>query len=147
MEIRKVVVRRLLECENERSKGGGPPGAACRGRSARTGARPPTAARASVICPHRYDADGTVARGAKTVRVEIRVELKPGILDAESDSIQKSLGLLGIGAVSRVSTARVYDLSFVGVPPAEAMRRAREAVDRLLANPVIHTVHVRLVPR
>ncbi|HTT72765.1 MAG TPA: phosphoribosylformylglycinamidine synthase subunit PurS [Thermoplasmata archaeon] len=88
-----------------------------------------------------------MARGAKTVRVEIRVELKPGILDAESDSIQKSLGLLGIGAVSRVSTARVYDLSFVGVPPAEAMRRAREAVDRLLANPVIHTVHVRLVPR
>jgi phosphoribosylformylglycinamidine synthase subunit PurS len=81
-----------------------------------------------------------------TVRVEVRVELKPGVLDAEALSIEKSLGLLGIPSVHRVSTARVYDLEFSNVSEGEAKRLADEAVDRLLANPVIHRVTVRPVP-
>ncbi len=76
------------------------------------------------------------------MRVEVRVELKPGILDAEAESIQKSLMLLGIPAVARVATARVYDLEFTGVSESEALRLAEQAVDRLLANPVIHRVTV-----
>jgi phosphoribosylformylglycinamidine synthase subunit PurS len=78
-----------------------------------------------------------------SVRIEIRVELKPGVQDAEAESVQKSLGLLGIIAVSRVSMARIYDLEFTGVSRTEASRLAREAVDRLLANPIIHRVTVR----
>jgi phosphoribosylformylglycinamidine synthase PurS subunit len=78
----------------------------------------------------------------RPVRVEVRVELKPGILDAEAESIQKSLSLLGIPAVSKVATARVYDLDFTGVSEGEARRLTAEAVDRLLANPVIHRVTV-----
>ena len=74
---------------------------------------------------------------------QIRVELKPGILDAESESIEKSLALLGIAGVRAVSTARIYDLEFEGVTESEAHRRAQEAVDRLLANPVIHRVTIR----
>ncbi len=77
---------------------------------------------------------------AASVRIEIRVELKPGVLDAEAESIEKSLGLLGIDHVRRVTTARIYDLEFGDVASAEAERLAREAVDRLLANPVIHRV-------
>ena len=77
------------------------------------------------------------------MRVEVRVELKPGILDAEAESIQKSLSLLGIPAVARVSTARVYDLDFSGVSKQQARRLTDEAVDRLLANPVIHRVTIR----
>ncbi len=83
---------------------------------------------------------------SSTVRVEVRVELKPGVMDAEAVSIEKSLGLLGIAAVRHVSTARIYDLEFAGVSPAEAKRRAEVAVDRLLANPVIHRVSVRPAP-
>ncbi len=74
--------------------------------------------------------------------VEVRVELKDGILDAEAESIQKSLDLLGIRSVKRVRTARVYALEFSDISAAEARRRADEAVDRLLANPVIHRVSV-----
>lgn len=74
--------------------------------------------------------------------VEVRVELKPGVLDAEADSVEKSLALLGVSGVTAVRTARVYTLEFVGVDPAEAERRAGLAVDRLLANPVIHRVRV-----
>jgi phosphoribosylformylglycinamidine synthase PurS subunit len=74
--------------------------------------------------------------------VEIRVEYKPGVLDPEASSIEKSLGLLGIPEVTHVATARVYRLEFHGVAPAEAERLAARAVDRLLANPVIHRVTI-----
>lgn len=80
-----------------------------------------------------------------TVRVEVRVELKPGVLDAEALSIEKALGLLGIPSVHRVTTAHVYDLEFSNVTGDEAKRLAEQAVDRLLANPVIHRVTVRPV--
>jgi phosphoribosylformylglycinamidine synthase PurS subunit len=80
-----------------------------------------------------------------TVRIEVRVELKPGVVDAEADSIERSLGLLGIKGVRRVRTARIYDLEFERVSPSEGERLAREAVDRLLANPVIHRVDIRSV--
>lgn len=64
-------------------------------------------------------------------------------MDAEAESIEKSLGLLGIGHVRQVTTARIYDLEFSGVRPADARRLTDEAVERLLANPVIHRVTVR----
>jgi phosphoribosylformylglycinamidine synthase PurS subunit len=77
------------------------------------------------------------------IRIEVRVELKPGVLDAEAESIEKSLGLLGIPSVRHVTTARIYDLEFTNVSGAEARRLADRAVERLLANPVIHRVSVR----
>ncbi len=80
------------------------------------------------------------------MRWEVRVELKPGILDAEGESIARSLALLGIAGVRRVGTARIYDLEFENVSAPEAERLARDAVDRLLANPVIHRVTVRPGP-
>ena len=80
--------------------------------------------------------------GNRTLRVEIRVELKPGILDPEAETVEKSLALLGIAPVARVKTARVYVLEFVDVERGRADALAREAVDRLLANPVIHRVTV-----
>ncbi|HEV2166816.1 MAG TPA: phosphoribosylformylglycinamidine synthase subunit PurS [Thermoplasmata archaeon] len=74
--------------------------------------------------------------------VEVRVELKPGVFDAEGDGVLKALRLLGIAHVRDVATARVYRLEFEGVDPAEAERLAARAVDRLLANPVVHRVVV-----
>ena len=63
-------------------------------------------------------------------------------MDAEAESIQKSLALLGIPSVRKVTTARIYDLEFEGVTDAEARRLADRAAERLLANPVIHRVSV-----
>jgi len=90
---------------------------------------------------------GTDAAAGRPERVEVRVELKPGVVDPEAESIEKALGELGIPSVRRVATARVYDLEFVGVTAAEARRLASEAVDRLLANPVIHRVTIAPGPR
>ena len=83
---------------------------------------------------------------SRSLRLEVRVELKPGVLDAEGESVEKSLGLLGIRGVRHVSTARIYDLEFADATPTEAHARAEEAVDRLLANPVIHRVTIRPRP-
>ena len=80
--------------------------------------------------------------GDPPLRVEIRVELKPGIMDPEAETVEKSLALLGITPVARVTTARIYVLEFTQVERARAESLAREAVDRLLANPVIHRVTV-----
>ena len=82
----------------------------------------------------------------RAIRVEVRVELKAGVLDAEAESIEKSLGLLGIPSVRRVTTARIYDLEFAGVSDEEALSLANRAVERLLANPVIHRVSVQPLP-
>ena len=84
-----------------------------------------------------------VRSAARTTDVEVRIELKPGVIDAEAESVEKSLGLLGIAPVPRVSTARIFVLRFPGVSRREARRLAEEAVERLLANPVIHRVTVR----
>jgi phosphoribosylformylglycinamidine synthase PurS subunit len=74
--------------------------------------------------------------------IDVRVELKPGILDAEAENIHKTLGLLGLTELSAVTTARVYALRFDGVTLARAMELAARAVDQLLANPVVHRVVV-----
>ncbi len=56
------------------------------------------------------------------------------------------MGLLAIVPTPVVRTARIYDLEFSGVPVEEARRLAQEAVDRLLANPVVHRVSLRAEP-
>jgi phosphoribosylformylglycinamidine synthase subunit PurS len=85
-----------------------------------------------------------VSANVPHMTVEIRVELKAGILDGEAESVHKSLGLLGIGPVSAVRTAKVYVLDLPGADRERAQAIARDAVDRLLANPVIQRVQVSL---
>jgi phosphoribosylformylglycinamidine synthase PurS subunit len=87
-----------------------------------------------------------VATASGTVTIEVRVELKSGVMDAEAESIEKSLRLLGISDLAEVRTARVYVLTFEGIDAPEAQRRAHRAVDQLLANPVIHRVELALRP-
>ena len=79
---------------------------------------------------------------APSQRVEVRVELKPGVMDAEAEAVQKALGLLGVKGVASVRVSRLYTLEFTHANASEARRRADQAVERLLANPVIHRVEV-----
>ncbi|HZY69809.1 MAG TPA: phosphoribosylformylglycinamidine synthase subunit PurS [Thermoplasmata archaeon] len=95
--------------------------------------------------PSKGEDSAVDAPGAR-VEVEVRVELKPGILDAEAESVQKALGHLGVDHVHGVRTARVYHLTFEGVSSSEARALAERAVDRLLANPVVHRVTIGPAP-
>ncbi len=77
-------------------------------------------------------------------RVEVRVELKPGVVDAEGMATKRALDLLGIEGLTEVRLSRTYALDFEGLSGPEALRRAGECVEKLLANPVIHAVNVTL---
>ena len=96
------------------------------------------AARQALLAAQGWDVESHGLFDAPPVQVIVSEEVHI--------AVKKALGLLGIPSVQRVGTARIYDLEFSGVSGAEAARLAREAVDRLLANPVIHRVTVRPIP-
>ncbi len=77
-------------------------------------------------------------------KVEVRVELKKGALDAEGETVAKSLGLLGYD-VKKVDTIKVYKISLEATSKEDAVKRASEASERLLANPVIQEYSVTVV--
>ena len=69
-------------------------------------------------------------------KAEVRVELKPGVLDAEGKTIQKSLKLLGY-SVNTVKTIKVYEVTIDANSIENARAEVEDACKRLLANPVI----------
>ena len=75
--------------------------------------------------------------------IEVRITLKPGILDPEARAIQHALADLGY-PTSRLSTARIFSITMEAGDRAEAEEKAREMCERLLANPVIHRYEVEV---
>ncbi len=76
--------------------------------------------------------------------VEVRVSLKKGALDAEGETVQKSLGLLGY-PVRKVQTVKVYRLTVDAASNREARELVESASKRLLANPVIQDFAITVV--
>jgi phosphoribosylformylglycinamidine synthase PurS subunit len=79
---------------------------------------------------------------APVLSLEVRVQLKPGVVDAEAGEVLKALRLLKVRGLSDVGISKVYTLRFPGLSSLEARRRAERAVEQLLANPVIHQVTI-----
>ena len=75
--------------------------------------------------------------------VEVRVTLKPGILDPEARAIQHALGDLGF-PTTRLSSARLFSITLEARDRSEAEETARQMCERLLANPVIHRYEVEV---
>ena len=75
--------------------------------------------------------------------VEVRISLKPGILDPEARAIQHALADLGF-PTKCLSTARVFSLTLSAEDRAGAEETARQMCERLLANPVIHRYEVEV---
>jgi phosphoribosylformylglycinamidine synthase subunit PurS len=76
--------------------------------------------------------------------VEVRVSLKKGALDAEGETVQKSLALLGY-KVRKVDTVKVYRLAVEAKSKKEAVEVADSASRRLLASPVIQEYAITVV--
>jgi phosphoribosylformylglycinamidine synthase PurS subunit len=76
-------------------------------------------------------------------RAEVRIELKPGVIDAEGETVQKSLKLLGY-PVKRVSSVKVYVIDIDANSEKDAKEKVDDACKRLLANPVIQNYSVRV---
>jgi len=76
-------------------------------------------------------------------QIEVRIELKPGVIDAEGETVQKSLRLLGF-PVSRVKSSKVYEISMEANSEEEAKEMGENACKRLLANTVIQNYSLRI---
>ena len=79
------------------------------------------------------------------VKVEVRISLKRGVLDAEGASTLKAMEILGFKDVRRVNVAKsfVLEMETAGEPAARA--RAEEVCRALLANPVIHDYKIEIL--
>ncbi len=76
-------------------------------------------------------------------RADIRIELKPGAIDAEGETVQKSLRLLGYD-VAAVESVKVYVVTIEAESKEEARKRLDDACRRLLANPVIQNYVIEI---
>ncbi len=76
-------------------------------------------------------------------QAEVRIELKPGVIDAEGETIHKSLKLLSYPVVN-VNTVKVYVITLEADSSEDAKKEIDGACRRLLANPVIqnYSIHI-----
>jgi phosphoribosylformylglycinamidine synthase len=75
--------------------------------------------------------------------VEVRIELKPGVIDAEGETVQKSLELLGFPA-RKVRSIKVYGITVDAKDESEAKKTIENASKKLLANPVIQNYFIEV---
>ncbi|HIJ98994.1 TPA: phosphoribosylformylglycinamidine synthase subunit PurS [archaeon] len=77
-------------------------------------------------------------------KAEVRVELKRGILDAEANTVQNSLQLLGFKGIGEVKTAKIFVIDVSAPTKEKAQEEVEEACKRLLANPVINNYSITI---
>ena len=71
-----------------------------------------------------------------TYRVHVRVMPRAGLLDPQGQAVEHALGSLGFEGTQQVRVGRAIELELDAASPDDAVGRAREMCDRLLANPV-----------
>ena len=79
-------------------------------------------------------------------KATVRITLRPSILDPQGKAIHHALDSLGYGAVEDVRTGKLVELTIATDDAAEAERVAREAAEKLLANPVMEDFTVAVEP-
>lgn len=77
------------------------------------------------------------------MQVDVRVFLKSGIADAEAETVERSLNMLGVD-VEGVRVSKVYSLFVDAGNDEDAMKVANEACEKLLANPVINDFEIEV---
>ena len=76
--------------------------------------------------------------------VEVKVVLEKGVADPEGANTAKTLKLLGFNNIKNVKSAKTFRL-FIDVNSEEKAReQAKDACDKLLANPVIQDYELKV---
>jgi phosphoribosylformylglycinamidine synthase subunit PurS len=81
--------------------------------------------------------------GQFSVLVEVRP--REGIADPEGSTIERALPALGLGGVSGMRAGKAFRFDISAADGADALARATEVADRVLANPVIEESTVTVV--
>jgi phosphoribosylformylglycinamidine synthase len=71
-----------------------------------------------------------------TVRVQVRIIPRSGLLDPQGQAIAHALAALGFGGVGDVRVGKAIELRIDAPSVAAAKATARTMCERLLANPV-----------
>jgi phosphoribosylformylglycinamidine synthase len=79
-------------------------------------------------------------------RVVVDVMLKPEILDAQGQAIQRALGRLGFDGVQSVRQGKRFEIELDADLDAPGLAQVKEMAERLLANTVIEDFEVRSLP-
>lgn len=77
---------------------------------------------------------------------EIVVNLRPSVLDPAGTAVETSLHQMGYPSVKGLRIGKHVSLTVQATDAAAADAQVREMCDRLLANPVIETYQITLVP-
>ena len=96
--------------------------------------------------PLTHAVDRMDSPGGGSVKVVVEVDLKPGVLDPEAVTIERSLHHLGFDGISGIRKTRVFTFEVASSDRAEVEAKARSACDKLLANPVIETYRIAIEP-
>jgi len=80
-----------------------------------------------------------------SMKAQVTVTLKSGILDPQGKAIEGALAALGVAGIASVRQGKVFDIEIAGDDPAAAEALMREAAEKLLANTVIENYRVKLV--
>ena len=80
------------------------------------------------------------------MQAQITIGFRPGVLDPEAQAIQRSLQGLGFAEVDSLRKLKVIELELDMTDRDAAEARVREMCEKLLANPVIESYAVELLP-
>jgi phosphoribosylformylglycinamidine synthase len=79
-------------------------------------------------------------------RVVVDVMLKPEILDAQGQAIQRALGRLGFDGVQSVRQGKRFEIELDADLDDSGLAQVKDMAERLLANTVIEDFEVRSLP-
>ncbi|MCB0717293.1 MAG: phosphoribosylformylglycinamidine synthase subunit PurS [Bacteroidetes bacterium] len=77
-------------------------------------------------------------------KARIRVTLRKSILDPQGKAVEHALHNLNYGSVAQVRVGKYVELSIDEPDEASADKVAREACERLIANPVMEDFEIEL---
>lgn len=77
--------------------------------------------------------------------VEVKINLKRGMLNPEATTIQRALALLDYN-VEDTDTIKIIKFSIEGANESSVLENVDEMCQRLLCNPVIHDYEIKINP-
>ena len=80
------------------------------------------------------------------MRARVHIMLRSGVLDPQGNAIRSALHALGFTGVEGVRQGKYIELDLDETDPDDAEARVRRMCEALLANTVIETYRVDIVP-